>query len=139
MRTVLMAAIGFAATTAVFGFGPSSGGDGGLCSYFTELPAFCTCNVAHAYGADLNCDTSMVGVSFDAKFEFEPCDTTPHIHADVSAAGYDLFTYDIASGEDGEVEVPGLDVSLGIVSAGAVLKYKFDVNNDANGETSLNV
>lgn len=36
MRTVLMAAIGFAATTAVFGFGPSSGGDGGLCSYFTE-------------------------------------------------------------------------------------------------------
>lgn len=49
------------------------------------------------------------------------------------------FTYDITSGEDGEVEVPGLDVSLGIVSAGAVLKYKFDVNNDANGETSLNV
>lgn len=56
-----------------------------------RLPAFCTCNVAHAYGADLNCDTSMVGVSFDAKFEFEPCDTTPHIHADVSAAGYDLY------------------------------------------------
>ena len=71
MRTLLVA-IGFATTTTVAGFGPSGGGQG-MCSYFTEIPSFCTCNVAHAYGAAINCDTSMVGVSFDAKFEFEPC------------------------------------------------------------------
>lgn len=81
----------------------------------------------------------MLGVSFDAKFEFEPCDTNPHIHADVSAAGCDLFDYDINSGEDGQINVPGLEVSVGFVSAGAVLKYKFDVMNDPSGETSLNV
>ena len=49
------------------------------------------------------------------------------------------FTYDISSGEDGQVDIPGLDVSLGIVSAGAVLKYKFDIVNDGKGETNLNV
>ena len=72
MRTLLVA-IGFATTTTVAGFGPSGGGGQGMCAYFTEIPSFCTCNVAHAYGAAINCDTSMVGVSFDAKFEFEPC------------------------------------------------------------------
>lgn len=44
----LLATAFFAGTlSTVAGFGGNS--SGGLCYYFSELPSFCSCNVAHAY------------------------------------------------------------------------------------------
>ena len=40
--------------------------------------------------------------------EFEPCDTKPHINADVSVSGETYLHYDISNGMHGEVPIPGV-------------------------------
>lgn len=115
---------------------------GTLCWYFSDgIPSFCSCTTAHAYGASMKCDFSMMGYSLaDADFEFEPCDTHPHIHADITAGGQSLLAYDIGSGQGGSVPIPGASQYIPMVGTiGFQLQYKLDMENNAKGELTMNV
>eukprot|EP00729_Bicosta_minor_P007757 gene7757-32635_t len=136
----MVALVGVLLLGMVTSFGPPSTA-GGLCSALGEMPPFCDCTVAHAYGADLNCSTNVLGVSFDATFNFEPCDPKdPHIHVQFTGASFPLWGFDIGEGRTGSIGIPGLNYGIPIVAeAGASLTYEFGIQNGADADMSINI